>query len=88
MRALGFRGRGLLIRIGRPAASGSYPFPALAAALREWCTMGIGKERGRRRCDPPTLCPYLPIAKRSFFFCKVANFNALGRDVLSYQIKG
>ena len=28
--------------------------------------------------------PYLPIpiAKEAFFFCRVANFNALGRDVL------
>ena len=33
--------------------------------------------------SPPTVCPYLPIAKRAFFFCRVANFNALGRDVLS-----
>ena len=32
--------------------------------------------------SPPTVCPYLPIAKRAFFFCRVANFNALGRDVL------
>ena len=24
----------------------------------------------------------------AFFFCRVANFNALGRDVISYQIKG
>ena len=23
-------------------------------------------------------CPYLPIAKRAFFFCRVAIFNALG----------
>eukprot|EP01048_Picozoa_sp_COSAG05_P006959 COSAG05_NODE_473_length_9490_cov_16.326696_11_plen_61_part_00 len=38
--------------------------------------------------SPHTVCPYLPIAKRAFFFCRVANFNALGRDVLSYQIKG
>ena len=33
--------------------------------------------------SPPTVCPYLPIAKRAFFFCRVANFNALGSDVLS-----
>ena len=38
--------------------------------------------------SPHTICPYLPIPKEAFFFCRVANFNALGRDVLSYQIKG
>ena len=32
--------------------------------------------------SPPTVCPYLPIAKRAFFFCRVANFNVLERDVL------
>ena len=32
--------------------------------------------------SPHTVCPYLPIPKEAFFFYRVANFNALGRDVL------